>query len=305
MKGELKKKQTWCISTSAFLPLNSWQNSTNISFPAEVKLNIFIHMSIEHHPYRHVVSAGYSDFFNRRTVQPAAMMSYLEESAAGHCHSIGQDLFTLLEKGQGWVLTGGSMRIVRYPEYGETIVIETWISEWKGFTGIREYRISTLKGDVLGEAGGRWVYWDVNYRKPLPIPEIFKKSWFIDRDSPYRRMYPESTTPVFPTALPGVNDESRINLRVRRGDVDLYGHLHNTCYMDWLMESVPDSLYRDSEPREMGIRFLGEALLGDEVIFTTRNVLKGLIHEVKRLKDGKLLARGFSEWVDKKDKLTA
>ena len=268
-------------------------------------MNTLVCMRIEHHPYRHVVFAGYSDSFNGRTVQPAAMMSYLEESAAGHCHSIGQDLFTLLEKGQGWVLTGGSMRMFRYPEYGESIVIETWISEWKGVTGIREYRISSQKGEVLGEAGGRWVYWDINHRKPLLIPGIFKKSWFINRDSPYRRMYPESATPVFPAALPGNIEESRINLRVHRGDVDLYGHLHNTCYMDWLMESVPDSLYRDSEPREMGIRFLGEALLGDEVTFTTQNALKGLIHEVKRFKDGKILARGFSEWVTKKGKLTA
>ena len=252
-----------------------------------------------------MVTAGYADSFNGRTVQPSAVMTYLEEAAAGHCKVIGRDIFSLLETGQGWVLTGGALRIFRYPDYGEDIIVETWISEWKEFSGIREYRISSRSGEILGEAGGRWVYWDIGIRRPMPIPKVFKDSWFYDVESPYRRMYPVSATPTFPEPVPGTDDESRISLSVRRGDVDLYGHLHNTTYMDWLMEAVPEYLYRDSEPMMLGIRFFGEARLGDDVTFTTSKGQWGRFHEVRRIGDGKLLARGFSDWIERSKAISA
>jgi medium-chain acyl-[acyl-carrier-protein] hydrolase len=260
---------------------------------------------MENRPFRRVVTAGYADSFNGRSVQPSALMAFLEETAAEHCRVIGRDIFSLLEAGQGWVLTGGGLKVFRYPDYGEELIVETWISSWKMFSGIREYRVSSPAGEILAEAGGRWVYWDIGIRKPIAIPEIFRESWYLNDDSPYRVMYPHSETPAIPEPDPGAADESSINLTVRRGDVDLYGHLHNTTYMDWLMEAVPDHLYRDSEPTTLGIRFFGEARLGDDVIFTTRIGRWGRLHEVRRSEDGILLARGFSEWIERRKELSA
>ena len=253
-------------------------------------------MARETQPFRYRVTAGYSASFNGRTVQPKALMAYLEEAAAEHCRAIGRDVFTLLESGQGWVLTGGSLKIFRYPVYGQDLIIETWISNWRSFSGIREYRIIEPGGELVAEAGGRWVYWNMNIRRPMPIPAVFRDGWFRQDDSPYRRMFPKSHTPTFPDAAPGAEGMESLNLDVRRGDVDLYGHLHNTTYMDWLMEAVPDDVYRDSVPREMGLRFFGEARLGDKVSFSTRRAADGWLHEVRRPTDDKLLARGFSSW---------
>lgn len=255
--------------------------------------------------FQHRITAGYADSFNGRAVQPSALMTFLEEAAAEHCRSIGQDIFSLQEAGQGWVLTGGALRVLRYPDYGEQLNIETWISSWKRFSGIREYRIRSSNGEIVAEGGGRWVFWDIRTRKPAGIPEIFRDSWYTCDDSPYRLMYPGSDTPDFPDPIQEAGDECSIRLKVRRGDVDLYGHLHNTTYMDWLMEAVPDSLYQDWEPRIFGIRFFGEACLGDEVIFSTRRGRQGRLHEVRRIFDGKLLVSGFSEWIERCRKLSA
>jgi len=266
-------------------------------------------MSRETQAFRLTLKTGYGDSFNGRRVQPTSLMAFLEEAAAGHCESIGQDIFLLLERGQGWVLTGGFMNMFRYPDYGETITIETWISEWKRFSGIREYRILAAGGEIIGEAGGKWVYWDVGIRKPVPVPEVFRDTWFFCRDIPHKRMYPESTESLLPESgdfgRSGEDEESQIRLVVRRGDVDLYGHLHNTCYMDWLMEAVSENLYRNYEPGSMGIRFYGEARLGDEVTFSTRTVTEGMFHEVRREKDGKLLAGGYTDWREKSEGLSA
>lgn len=262
-------------------------------------------MTKETEPFCHIITAGYADSFNGRSVQPSALMSFLEEAAAEHCRKIGLDIFSLLDAGQGWVLTGGALNVMRYPDYGEQLFIETWISSWKKFSGIREYRIRSRNGDIIAEGGGRWVYWNMETRKPEAVPQKFRDSWYTSDDSPYRSMYPASDTPVFPEPVPETGAGCSINLNVRRGDVDLYGHLHNTTYMDWLMEAVPDSLYRTSEPVKFGIRFFGEARLGDGVVFSTRRSCQGHLHEVRRIDDGKLLASGFSEWIESNSKLSA
>lgn len=251
-------------------------------------------MSMESAPFTKEFTVGYSDTFCGREVRPTAMMSFLEETAAEHCGSIGRDIFSLLEEGGGWVLTGGGMRMKRYPRYGEEFRIETWLSSWQNFSGIREYRVISSTGSLLGEAGGRWVFWDMGVRRPTVIPKVFKEKWHRRPDSPYRRIFPDSTTPSFPGTFGDSLDPVR--LEVRRGDVDLYGHLHNTTYMDWLLEAVPADLWSGSMPMEMGLRFFGEARLGDSVAFHTRPGRDGWLHEVYRVSDRKLLVRGSSRW---------
>lgn len=260
-------------------------------------------MSIEKEPYSKEIIAGYSDSFSGRDVRPTSMMSFLEETAAEHCRCAGRDLFALLDDGRGWVLTGGGLSMKRYPRYGEVFRIETWISDWKRFSGIREYRILASDGSLLGEAGGRWVYWDLNTRKPTAVPDVFRERWHCSPDSPYRRIFPESATPSFP----GLYEDqgNSVRLEVRRGDVDLYGHLHNTTYMDWLLEAVPVDLWSGSIPMNLGLRFFGEARLGDAVVFSTRRGEDGWFHEVCREADGKLLVRGSSRWCERNLALSA
>ena len=260
-------------------------------------------MSMEPAPFARNYTVGYSDAFRGREIRPTAMMAFLEETAAEHCGSIGRDVFSLLEDGGGWVLTGGGMRMNRYPCYGEEFLVETWLSSWKGLSGIREYRIIGSDGSLLGEAGGRWVYWDMRTRRPTVIPPVFKEKWHRCPDSPYRRIFPDSATPCFPGSFGERIDPVR--LEVRRGDVDLYGHLHNTTYMDWLLEAVPAELWSGSVPMDMGLRFFGEARLGDSVVFHTRPGYEGWLHEVYREADGRLLVRGSSRWSDRTEALSA
>lgn len=195
----------------------------------------------------------------------------------------------------------------RYPRYGERLTVETWISDWRELSGIREYRILSDSGEILGEGGGRWVFWDLSRRRPTRIPVLFKDRWPRLSDSPYRRLYPESTTPCFPAADLRIDpvDEIRRDMTVRRGDVDMYGHLHNTIYLDWLMESVPEGLYAGFEPCRLGLRFFGEALLGDEVTILSRPAARGWLHDAVRRSDGRLLVRGYSEWREKRPALSA
>ena len=224
---------------------------------------------MEKQPFRYSVTSGYGDSFSGRSVKPSAIMGYLEEAAVDHCRAIGRDIFTLKDENGGWVLNSASLKINNYPSYGEKLIVETWISAWKRYSGIREYRLLRPDGEILAEGGGRWVFWNMLTRKPQAVPAVFLANWHYRADSPYREAFPESATPSFPEAFTDNQQTFSTDFKVRRSDVDLYGHLHNTSYMNWLMEAVPDSLYHDYEPKVFSLRFFGEALLGQVVRFTT------------------------------------
>ncbi|MCG8452591.1 MAG: thioesterase [Spirochaetales bacterium] len=245
----------------------------------------------------HHVVPGLADAFRARYVRPSALMTFLEEAAAEHCRAVGHDIFDLLEKGWGWVLVGGGLRMQTYPLYGEQIVIKTWISRWKGVSGIREYRIYRKDGTFLGEAGGRWAFWDAPKRKPQLVPDFFLESWPQGGDSPYSRLQgPQGILPIPKTSEIQGRCLSQQRFSVRRGEVDMYDHLHNTIYLDWMLESVPEHLYREELPMAMGLEFSGEARRGDVIEFSTWPMKEGWIHDVRRLSDGKRVARGYSEW---------
>ena len=280
-------------------------------------------MNMEQQPFRYEITARYSDSFNGRIVRAPALMAAMEEAAAEHCRAVGKDIFSLLEDGQGWILTGGGLRMWEYPSYGDVFTVDTWISEWKEFIGIREYSIRTADGRLLGEGGGRWVFWDMKSRRPKSVPKQFKERWHFRSDSPYRRMsqdpamisfssgksIPQDSEKTRNSREPGDSSDidvvERLDLEVRRGNVDLYNHLHNTTYIDWMMEAVPDGLYRDSQPMRLGIRFFGEAKLGDKVAFLSRRSGSGWHHDVVRESDEKLLVSGYSEWGERGQALSA
>ena len=52
---------------------------------------------------------------------------------------------------------------------------------------------------------------------------------------------------------------------VRRSDLDVVGHVNNTQYVGWLLETVPDEVDSGLRPAALEVVFQREALYGDAV----------------------------------------
>lgn len=190
------------------------------------------------------------------------MLTLLQETAADHCDSIGHDLFSLMSQNLGWVLLSGIMKMDRYPQYKEKIIIRTWLSKYQSIRGIRENIIYDKDYNIIGKAKGLWLFFDIEKRRPTKIPNDFKEKW----SSCEKTCIEYNISPKIDT----INSaENMKKFKVNIYDTDTNKHVNNIRYLQWLVESVPEEITDNYYLHSIDGRFINEAEYGDVIISLT------------------------------------
>ncbi|EES06498.1 hypothetical protein BDA96_04G095500 [Sorghum bicolor] len=191
-----------------------------------------------------------------RTASIETLMNHLQETALNHVKSAG-----LLGDGFGstpemskrnlfWVVSQMQVLVEKYPCWGDTVGIDTWVSG-HGKNGMRRdwHLHDRSTGQTILRATSKWVMMHKHTRKLARIPDevrteiapyFFELTAIADEDS---RKLPK---------LPG-NGEARARKYVRRGltprwsDLDLNQHVNNVRYIGWILESAPISIFENHE----------------------------------------------------------
>ncbi len=190
---------------------------------------------------------------------PTTMLTLLEETSADHCYAIDHSLYQLGEQNIGWVLVAGTLQMDRYPGYKEKITIRTWLSKYTNVKGFREHFVYDDQGNIIGRGRGIWVFFDIERRRPVRIFEEIKERWgswsvdSIDIDSSKKIAAIDNPT-------------SALKFRVNKYDTDMYKHVNNIRYLEWVVESVPDEIIDNYYLHSIDGRFIGEANYGETVV---------------------------------------
>lgn len=233
---------------------------------------------------------GYGHVDRLGHVRPAALIQLLEEAAIENCDAIGRNVFDLLAEGYGWVLRGGSLKMLSYPRYRESVRVDTWISKWTPCQGVREFEVLTGRGEVCAVATSLWAYIDLGSRRPRPVPDVFRREWQFDErravDAEFIKRPLEIGDPCISAPL-----------GVRRFDIDSNNHVHNVRYLEWVLETIPAEYFEARRLESVEGAFLREALPADEVVVAVGTLgPDALAHNVVRKADGIVLATGRSKW---------
>ncbi len=236
------------------------------------------------------IELGYRSVFQDGKISPALLWEELEETADQHCRIIGKDVFHLLNLGEAWVLKGGASRMFRYPGYGESVRITSWLSSLDRYRGVREFRIQDGKDRVLGLVSTLWIYMDLNAHHLIPIPDSFHEHWGVSSSalnlSDFRKR---------PALPPGPCRENTISLR--RRDIDTSDHVHNTRYLEWISEAVPEDVYNHCQISDFNILYRKEIKAGDVVQIRTLEQSSGCFHhDFIEKKSRTLLSTAYSCW---------
>jgi acyl-ACP thioesterase len=233
----------------------------------------------------------YKEVNDRQEATPVAILNFVEETAAAHCAYIGRNVYDLQKDGIGWVLYAGCFHMDKYPKYREKIKIETWLSEIKGFRGYREYRVLSADNNTLyGGFRGMWLYFDLNRRKPIRVEEIYNEKWPLRNEIAIN-------CDIIPSKELITDSDIDKSFTVRRCDIDSNKHVNNVRYMQWLMESIPDSFYDKAQMQYIQGTFLNETILNRNVISECKILSPNeLIHTVIEKEHGTLLATAKTTW---------
>jgi len=243
----------------------------------------------------------------------AALGNWLQEAAGLSADSLGFGENDLLPYGVTWILTRLVLRIDRMPKAGEELRVHTWPSTVDKLAH-RGYEVFDAEGKLIVSGGSAWTVMSLADRGITAIPEEVV------------RMFPAGMPrPCDPFAGRVISrikgDASRsCLLRVRRDDLDINGHVNNTRYLSWLMETLPSTpmLSTDGEtgveplvPRLLDITFRAEcfpqeelecmsapttAPMGAPAEVLGREVPWALLHSIRRLSDEAEVCRALTLW---------
>ncbi len=186
--------------------------------------------------------------------------------------------------------------------------VETWPTRRiDGRRAYRDFRLRAADGTVLAEAASLWLFLDSGNRRPVRLPSEIEGERIADLIT----AEPMESTKLAEPRQPAMFGQFHVGWR----DLDANGHANNICYVEWLLETVPDAIRRNGSLRLLDIQFKDEVLLGDTVdceteqISTSGGPLPGAVtlaaaesapghtflHRLSR-DGGKTLAVARSEW---------
>lgn len=176
--------------------------------------------------------------------------------------SIGDTITHLTEKNMAWVFYKYDITILEYPKYRDVVTIETFPLAFNKFYAHRGYNIKNQEGKILAKGIALFFLIDIKRRRPMRIPkeeielydsqEINGKNIDMDDIKKFEKL-----------------DCSKI-FNIRYSDIDSNGHVNNSKYMEWAIESVPIDVVKDYELRRIKVQFEKETTYGHKVSVETQ-----------------------------------
>jgi acyl-ACP thioesterase len=210
------------------------------------------------------------------------LLNILQDVAWTHADHLGHGYEATMEAGALWILSRQKLVMTAWPNWGAQLLVRTWVRPIKGPLIHRDYEI--LVGDRrVGEGVASWLTLDVNTRRPIR-PTVVAAS--LD----FRREGALDFTPEKIAVRQDLAETARFP--VRNSDLDVNGHVNNTRYAQWVLDSTPVEAEQDWRIQSYEVNFLAEIQVGDAVAIEgaapqpSSSAERLLPFQGKRLSDG-------------------
>jgi medium-chain acyl-[acyl-carrier-protein] hydrolase len=230
------------------------------------------------------------DFSNRMRL--SAFFHAMQSTASEHAEQWGLGLNGLQSHGILWVLSWLRIEVQSYPQYRDEISITTWPQSRHRIFSLRDFLFRTPTGEVLGRARSAW----------LVVDRASMRATSLDRlPHPVPYLETEQALAVLPEKLPVQNGgEVVFEKRVSYSDLDLYRHVNNARYVEYLMDSYPLDFHRAHTAAALTITFNAESRHGDHLLLKRSSAAETpLRHHITARKEGeehKLVFQAQLDW---------
>lgn len=204
----------------------------------------------------------YYEINKHREVTPVSLLNFLEDSAISHSKYAGYGVEKLKAEGIGWLLKRWVLKMDRYPVLNEKILITTWPSEFKRFYASREFVISDVQGGVIGKATSLWIYFNLEKKRPVRIPDNMSKEYNVGCFAPIGLCFNEISD------IEDAQNEKRF--AVRMTDIDTNNHVNNSKYVGWVLESLPGDMHDNFTLSSLEVDYIKETCYGSIVASTSK-----------------------------------
>jgi len=221
------------------------------------------------------------DKFNiAKRLSPVNLIDYLSDSACSHSESLGFSLESLYKKGFSWILLSWNIMIDQLPGLEEKFQVETWISKSKRCFAYREFLVRNSQNKIIIHASSRWVFYNIKERKPAKIFPEFSAYWVINPEKACNK-----SILYAPLMKQSANKKTEHKLIVQKEDIDILNHVHNSTYIDWVLNIKPKTILEKYTLKHFQVTYHHETKYPGEVIIQQqfirlRNNNKQLVYDI-------------------------
>ena len=244
-------------------------------------------------------------------VNHANYLRYMQEAAFDASAAVGYDFDEYEAMGCFWLVRQTGITYLRPLRFGETVIVKTWVSDFRRATSRRLYEMRVAEsGELAAEAYTDWVFLDRKSQRPMRIPPQMVAAF-----TPTAGLSPGEKRQRFPDFPPEPAGVFRMRRRARWSELDGAGHINNAAYLSFLEDCAMEMLSAGGWPaarmhaegfgivaREYRIQYLVPALLDDELEVATwvSNVKRATAlrhYMIDRVSDGVPIVRAQALWV--------
>lgn len=220
-------------------------------------------------------------------LKPECFLLFCQEMAESHASLNDMGYDWVFERNMIWVEVQGEFEFIRRPRWKEQVTLRTNTGKASALQARRFVEMSDAEGNVIARADLMWVLIDINTRRPMPLKRAQLAQ--LDRvpECPPTIAEPLAAFPAEQAELLGT-----ACLVAPRRDVDFNGHINNSAYLTWALDSLPTA--PGAAPRRLSIRYKRESHAGEALSVEHALVGKLTRHTVSG--GGELRAEITSEW---------
>lgn len=223
----------------------------------------------------------------------SSLFSFMQESAYANAEAGGFGSTLLDGLDLCWILIRIAVRMDRLPRWGETVTVSTWSRGCRKLTWLRDYEFFDEAGNMLGIASSEWLVASTVDHRPQR-PDVILNGRELPRD--VRSVFAEPMT-----RLPQLDERAAelpiLTIYADYSDIDRNGHVNNTRYAAWCMNTIHAYRRTAGQPEAAGlsgleIHFISEARIGDKIhCHCQPDGPAGYLVEARRAADGAAVFR--------------
>lgn len=210
--------------------------------------------------YKEKFKIGLKDVWKGNEVSNKAILEYLEDIAAYHSDSVGYGVNTSDTTHLTWLLLDWKVKVIKRPQYGQTLDIHTWSRYIIKCYAYRDFEIYDEDDNLCVIASSKWLLVNNQTRKIARVEQEVAEKYESETE---KSVFSEKE--IEKIKLP-TNYKSSIIYQTKRKDIDVIGHMHNLYYLDLAYEALPEEVYKQRPFEEVRIMYKKEIKLGDTVI---------------------------------------
>jgi medium-chain acyl-[acyl-carrier-protein] hydrolase len=219
----------------------------------------------------------------------SSLMDYFNDVVTLQTVEMGHGVDVMSKGEYAWLLLRWDVKVNRYPDYLENVVVQTIPYSMDRFYAYRRFEIFDCSGNVIVDANSQWILIDQRKRRPIRIGDQFYELYGIDSD------FHEPLS--FPKVNENESSSEEITFIVRNSDLDTNGHSNNVAYVRWIMETVPSEFVKRFLKR-LTIEYKRESRKGDvisvESVFENGAEFAEGKHKITS--SGRVLSLARTEW---------